>query len=35
MMLLAGYKVRVYDKAAVDAAADDMSVYMMVNKISV
>jgi hypothetical protein len=35
MMLLSGYKVRVYDKAAVDAAADDMSVYMMVNKISV
>ena len=35
LMLLSDYTVRVYDKAAVDAAADDMSVYMMVNKISV
>jgi hypothetical protein len=31
--LLPGYTVRVYDKAAVAASADDMSVYMMVRKL--
>lgn len=32
LVLLPGYVIRVYDKAAVDAAADDLSLYMMVSK---
>jgi hypothetical protein len=32
LILLPGYTIRVYDKAAVDAAADDMAVRMMVRK---
>lgn len=32
LILLPGYTIRVYDKAAVDAAADDLSIYMMVSK---
>jgi len=30
MVLPAGFKVRVYDSAAIDAAADDMVVQMVV-----
>lgn len=35
LMLLPGYTVRIYDNAAIAAAADDMIVRMMVNKISI
>jgi len=30
LVLPAGYKVRVYDSAAIDPAADDMAVNMLV-----
>lgn len=32
IFLPAGYKIRVYDSAAIDAAADDMIVHMMVRE---
>ena len=32
LMLLPGYVVRVYDKTAIDAAADDLSVYFQISK---
>ena len=32
LVLPAGYKVRVYDSAAIDAAADDMTVQMLVEE---
>ena len=32
LVLSAGYKVRVYDSAAIDAAADDMAVQMLVEE---
>lgn len=31
-ILPAGYKIRIYDSSAVDAAADDMIIQMMVNE---
>lgn len=34
LQLAAGYVIRIYDKTAVDAAADDMSVYLTVSKFS-
>jgi len=34
-ILPAGYSIRIYDSAAIDAAADDMIIHMMVNQWSV
>lgn len=32
LVLLAGYKVRVFDSAAIDAAADDMTVRLLIEE---